>query len=75
MGNDVFAFSDRDLVCLALSMYGNYLETGDPICSAADYSQMGNADKIKFLSVEQMRLRVRLSDMDTRIRKTGKVDA
>lgn len=49
------------VIAYALSMWANYIETGDPCIGSADKQKMGQP--VRALSVDQMRAVVRLRDM------------
>jgi hypothetical protein len=57
--------TDQELIARALNLWGNWIETGNIILSAEDAQQR----KLKFnaLSVDQMKLVVRLRELATAI--------
>lgn len=57
-------WTDRQLTCHALTMWANYIETGDVVRSAADNANM--KEPVKALTLDQMRMVVRLRDLAAR---------
>ena len=55
--------TDLELIVHALNMWANYIETGDLVLSAQDVKNMMSADKIKSLSLEQIKIVVRLREL------------
>ncbi len=65
--------SDDHLISYALSMWANYIETGDTSLSATDVQQ-GVGGTINALTTEQMRHIVRLRDLSYKfLLQDGKV--
>ena len=53
---------DRYIVAQALSMWANYIQTGDPCISAVDAINMNQKEMVRPLSEEQMAFIVKLKD-------------
>lgn len=59
-------YRDQDVVSCALSMWANYIQTGDVTLSPQDAKNRGCDDRVKVLSDEQMRFVLRLRDMSNK---------
>ena len=57
--------SDNELIQRALGMYSNWVQTGDVICSVEDLKNQGREKEINHLTLEQMKLVVRLEELKT----------
>lgn len=61
--------SDAVVIAHALSMWANYIETGD-VCMSAEDAERAN-EKFNALSTDQMKFVIRLREMETEARKLG----
>jgi hypothetical protein len=73
----MFTSEEKELICSALHMRKNVIETGDPILSAADIMRMGKNKPelghgvgIRALTVDQMRLIIAIDDLMTKVLKS-----
>jgi hypothetical protein len=62
--------SDKDLKANALRMWANWIETSDPLLSAADTRQMGDKYRRNILEMDQMKLVIRLRELADKEEKT-----
>ena len=62
--------SDAEIMVRALQMWQNLIESGDPILSAKDLENTGNAPKA--LEKEQMRFILRIEDLIKKVRRNIK---
>lgn len=58
---DVINSSADSIIGFALTMWANYIESGDPCLSSADVARAGG--KVKALSTDQMAVIVKLRQM------------
>ena len=62
---------DYIVVCHALNVWANYIETGDPAMSANDAVRAGRSDEIKPLDSYQLQMVRRMRDLTDRVRRDG----
>ena len=63
--------SDKELVCRALQQWSNYIQTGDPNLNSNDLQHMKQTPPA--MSVDQMRLIVRLEDLIVKVQRNGQI--
>jgi hypothetical protein len=64
--SDIHHMSDHEIIARALSMWKNYMETGNVNLSNADALNCGNKDLIKPLNDEQVQFGQRLKKLSLR---------
>lgn len=61
--------ADEVTICaMAVEMWANWIQSGDPVLSSGDLERMGRHKQIKALSEDQMRFVLRLKDLARNLR-------
>lgn len=61
------AMTDKEIISHALSMWGNYIETGDVTLNGSDAVQRNKLKSIKFLDRDQLVLLGRIRQLQQEI--------
>lgn len=61
--------TDREVIIYALTMWQNYIQTGDVLQNPDDAKNCGESKKIKSLTIDQMEFLVRIEKIKQKLKQ------